>query len=97
MPGRSRPGTILSRGGPHVAARDRRHPGTYAAGLQYGVSSLIPGSGRRASRNDKVAYGDNPDNPRDPDRAEGALNRRETRNRFIPSGLANEVLTSSCG
>jgi hypothetical protein len=67
-------------------------PGTFDAGLQYGVSSLIPGSGPAGVSNDRVAYGDNPDNPRDPDRAEGAVNRRETRNRFIPSGLANEVL-----
>jgi hypothetical protein len=66
-------------------------PGTFDAGLQYGVSSLIPGSGPAGVSNDKVAYGDNPDNPRDPDRAEGTT--RETRNRFIPSGLANEVLT----
>jgi hypothetical protein len=67
--------------------------GTFDAGLQYGVSSLIPGSGPAGVANDKVAYGDNPDNPRDPDRAEGRADRRETRNRFIPSGLANEVLT----
>ena len=66
-------------------------PGTFAGGVQYGISSLIPGSGPAGMSNDKVAYGDNPDNPRDPDRAEGTT--PETRNRFIPSRLANEVLT----
>jgi len=38
--------------------------------------------------------GDNPNNPRDPDRTEAEENEEQTerRMRFIPSGLANEVL-----
>ncbi len=41
----------------------------------------------RAGRpnNDKVAYRDDPNSPRDPD------NPAETRLRFVPSGLANEI------
>ncbi len=68
-------------------------PGTFAAGLQYGLQSVVPGSGPAGIRNDGVAFGDNPDNPRDPDRAE-ATNPAdlESRNRFIPSRLAEEVL-----
>jgi len=49
-------------------------PGTFAAGLQYNnfldFRSLIPGSGPAGVTNDKLRYGDNPDNPRDPDRAD---------------------------
>lgn len=80
---------------------------TFAAGLQYGVQSLIPGSGPSGISNNKITYGDNPDNPRDPDR--GLVNslqdldrpqapnpeHLETRNRFIPSGLTEEVLLSA--
>ncbi len=68
-------------------------PGTFAAGLQYNVTSVIPGSGPAGVSNNKLVYGDNPDNPRDPDRAE-ATNPAQTefRNRFIPSGLDQEVL-----
>ncbi len=66
-------------------------PGTFAGGVQFSISSVIPGSGPAGVSNDKVAYGDNPDNPRDPDRAEGTANT-ETRLRFIPSGLTDEVI-----
>jgi hypothetical protein len=83
-------------------------PGTYAAGLQYSVLSLIPGSGPSGvSNNDpplKQIYGDDPNNPRDPDRGPNASpsdpdrpvvndeDQKETRLRFVPSGLANEIL-----
>lgn len=68
-------------------------PGTFAAGLQYNVTSVIPGSGPRGVSNDKLVYGDNPDNPRDPDRAEATEpSQKEFRNRFIPSGLDQEIL-----
>ena len=79
-------------------------PGTFAAGLQYNnyipnLHSIIPGSGPRGIVNNKLIYGDNPDNPRDPDRGlvedvGGAGNpaHLEFRNRFIPSGLDQEVL-----
>ena len=72
-------------------------PGTYEAGLQYNnlrdLRTVIPGSGPRGITNDKVAYGDNPNNPRDPDRTE-ATNpaQRESRLRFVPSAVDLEVL-----
>jgi len=53
---------------------------------QYKVQSLIPGSGPEGVQNSALTHGDNPNNPRDPD------NPAETRNRFIPSGLANEIM-----
>ena len=79
-------------------------PGTFAAGKQYSVQSLIPSSGPSGTANDKVQYGDDPDNPRDPDRGPNASpndpdrpvenddDQKETRLRFIPSGLGNEIL-----
>ena len=82
--------------------------GTFAAGRQYDVLSLIPGSGPSGVSNNasplKQTYGDNPNNPRDPDRGPNASpsdpdrpvenndDQKETRLRFIPSALANEVL-----
>ncbi|HEY2388208.1 MAG TPA: hypothetical protein VGK30_14700 [Candidatus Binatia bacterium] len=79
-------------------------PGAYAAGQQYARLSLIPGSGPSGITNDKAAYGDDPNDPRDPDRGPNASptdpdrpttnddDQKETRLRFIPSGLANEIL-----
>lgn len=83
-------------------------PGSFADGSQYGLQSVIPGSGPRGvSNNDsplKQAYGDDPGNPRDPDRGPNASpddpdrpvtnddDQKETRLRFIPSALANEIL-----
>jgi hypothetical protein len=88
-------------------------PGTFAAGKVGFLSSIVPGSGPAGTGptgpgptggNDPKVVGDNPDNPRDPDRApENSLEdldcpetpnaeHLETRNRFIPSGLANEIL-----
>jgi hypothetical protein len=82
--------------------------GTFAAGLQYDVLSLIPGSGPSGVSNNevplKLTYGDDPNNPRDPDRAANASptdpdrptanndDQKEKRVRFVPSGLGNEVL-----
>jgi len=77
-------------------------PGTFAAGLQYNnfvpnLHSVIPGSGPAGVINNKLIYGDNPDDPRDPDRGlieeePGNPENLEFRNRFIPSGLDQEVL-----
>jgi hypothetical protein len=83
-------------------------PGTFAAGKQYDLQSLIPGSGPAGISNNnpplKQQFGDDPNNPRDPDRGPNADpndpdrpatnddDQKETRLRFIPSGLANEVL-----
>ncbi|OOO02684.1 MAG: hypothetical protein USCGTAYLOR_01104 [Chromatiales bacterium USCg_Taylor] len=72
-------------------------PGTYAAGLQYenlrDLRTVIPGSGPRGITNDKIAYGDNPDDPRDPDRTEATDPRQcEFRLRFVPSAVDLEIL-----
>ncbi len=78
-------------------------PGTYEAGLYGTISSLIPGSGPSGVINDRIAFGDDPLDPRDPDRAEPAspddVNRPEQgnpahlerRNRFVPTNLVNEI------
>ena len=66
-------------------------PGTFP-GLQYQLQSLIPGSGPFGVQNTTATHGDDPNNPRDPDRFEPVSSgRTETRNRFIPSGLAAEI------
>src|SRR5450759_580838 len=54
--------------------------------------SIIPGS--PLGRKNKISvYGDNPDRPRDPDLFDAAIDsQRDFRQRFIPSGLANEIL-----
>jgi hypothetical protein len=70
-------------------------PGTFEAGLQYGFSSVVPGSGPAGIINSSEDLGDDPNDPRDPDRTEGNPAQVEFRNRFIPSGLANEVLLSA--
>ena len=76
-------------------------PGTFEAGQVGELSSLVPGSGPSGVKNDPVEYGDNPNNvgvlqasgPRDPDKfeAEDDESQAEFRQRFIPSGLANEI------
>ena len=67
-------------------------PGTFEAGKIGALQSIVPGSGPSGVKNDPRQLGDNPDNPRDPDRADATIQaQRETRLRFIPSGLDNEV------
>jgi hypothetical protein len=75
-------------------------PGTFEAGRVGAHSSLIPGSGPAGVMNGPINYGDDPNNaaplggagPRDPDRFDAKVdNQREYRQRFIPSGLANEI------
>jgi len=84
-------------------------PGTFKAGKQYDLQSVIPGSGPAGVSNNeeplKQMFGDDPNNPRDPDRAANASpndpdrpvanpsdDQKEKRLRFIPSGLGNEIL-----
>ncbi len=79
-------------------------PGTFAAGKVGALQSIVPGSGPSGVRNNPLTYGDDPSNPRDPDRGElsnvndpdrptpGNPAHLETRNRFIPSGLTDELL-----
>src|SRR5207245_9778942 len=75
-------------------------PGTFEAGQVGALQSIVPGSGPNGIKNDPVLYGDNPNNkgvvqasgPRDPDKFDADDDsQREFRQRFIPSGLANEV------
>jgi hypothetical protein len=66
-------------------------PGTFPA-LQFGLQSVIPGSGPFGVVNTAATHGDDPNNPRDPDRFEPVSSgQTETRNRFIPSGLTAEI------
>ncbi|MFC5489007.1 hypothetical protein [Dokdonella soli] len=74
--------------------------GTFEAGKIGALSSLIPGSGPSGVKNDAVHYGDDPNTagvlqgagPRDADKFDGTDDtQREFRQRFIPSGLANEI------
>jgi hypothetical protein len=79
-------------------------PGTFERGQIGARSSLIPGSGPSGISNSPQSEGDNPNIPRDPDRLlntspsdpdRGMVNNdahKETRLRFLPSGLAKEVL-----
>jgi hypothetical protein len=78
--------------------------GTFEAGKIGARQSIVPGSGPSGVKNSPVVYGDNPNDPRDPDRLqESSLEdpdrpqppnpeHVEQRLRFIPSGLANEIL-----
>jgi len=79
-------------------------PGTFEAGKIGARQSIVPGSGPAGIQNTPQAAGDNPNIPRDPDRLlntdpsdpdRGMVNNddhKEKRLRFLPSGLANEVL-----
>jgi hypothetical protein len=86
---------------------------TFAQGRVGFLSSIVPGSGPSGTGptgpgptggNDPTKFGDDPNDPRDPDRildtSEDSPDRpmqvidehKEKRLRFIPSGLANEIL-----
>jgi hypothetical protein len=68
-------------------------PGTFEAGNIGALQSIVPGSGPAGVHNDAKRLGDNPTLPRDPDKFDAEIDsQREYRERFIPSGLANEVL-----
>jgi hypothetical protein len=57
------------------------------------LQSIVPGSGPLGVINDPQRVGDNPNLPRDPDKFDADITaQREFRERFIPSGLANEIL-----
>jgi hypothetical protein len=75
-------------------------PGTFKKGQIGALQSIVPGSGPNGIKNDPVTYGDDPNNkgelqasgPRDPDKFDADDDsQREFRQRFIPSGLANEI------
>jgi hypothetical protein len=67
-------------------------PDSFQDGQVGGFDSVVPGPGPDGPPNSPVQFGDDPNDPRDPDRND-ATNpaQNETRLRFIPSGLANEV------
>jgi len=75
-------------------------PGTFEAGQVGALSSVVPGGGPSGPKNSAITYGDNPNTfgvlqgagPRDPDKFDADVeSQREFRERFIPSGLTNEV------
>src|SRR5207245_4019140 len=75
-------------------------PGTFESGLVGALSSVVPGGGPSGVTNGAITYGDNPNTagviqtsgPRDTDKFDaGVDSQREFRQRFIPSGLANEI------
>jgi len=75
-------------------------PGTFEAGLVGALSSVVPGGGPSGVTNSPITYGDNPNTagvvqasgPRDTDKFDAEIDsQREFRQRFIPSGLANEI------
>jgi hypothetical protein len=67
-------------------------PGTFEAGQIGALQSIVPGSGPAGVQNDPAVVGDNPGLPRDPDKFDADVDaQREFRQRFIPSGLANEI------
>ncbi len=67
-------------------------PGTFEAAQIGALNDLVPGSGPAGIHNDPTKYGDSPFLPRDPDKFDGDNDaQREFRDRFIPSGLANEI------
>src|SRR6185369_4506592 len=62
------------------------------------LQSIVPGNeaGENRNRRRAVAFGDNPDNPRDPDKFDSeADSNREFRERFVPSGIAREAFLNA--
>jgi hypothetical protein len=67
-------------------------PPATPSGVDPHCPSIIPGSGPEGIQNDAAIYGDDPNLPRDPDKFDAGIeSQREFRQRFIPSGLANEI------
>lgn len=71
------------------------HPplGSFADGTLGHILSIVPGSGPFGiNDNDPHIYGDNPNDPRDPDRFQAAFaSQKEFRLRSVPSGLTEEI------
>src|SRR5437868_6104687 len=69
-----------------------RPPDTFQDGEIGKLQSIVPGSGPRGINNEANVVGDNPTLPRDPDKFDADVDaQRESRQRGIPSGLANEI------
>jgi len=68
-------------------------PDAFEDGEIGALQSIVPGSGPAGKKNKPQVYGDNPNRPRDPDLFDADIQaQREFRQRFIPSGLAREIL-----
>jgi hypothetical protein len=66
--------------------------GPFEAGVLGHTFSIVPGSGPSGISNDPRIYGDNPDDPRDPDRSRATdPSQLEFRLRSVPSGLTEEI------
>jgi hypothetical protein len=71
---------------------------TFRDGEIGSMQSLVPGAGPTNFRDRKrtVAFGDNPDRPRDPDLFDSDVDaQREFRERFVPSGIAREAFLNT--
>jgi hypothetical protein len=71
---------------------------TYQDGEIGLLQSIVPGDepGENRERREAVTFGDNPDSPRDPDRFDSDVDaQREFRERFAPSGIANEAFLNA--
>jgi len=71
---------------------------TYRDGEIGLLQSIVPGDepGENRERREAVTFGDNPDSPRDPDRFDSDVDaQREFRERFVPSGIANETFLNA--
>jgi hypothetical protein len=72
---------------------------TYQDGEISARQSIVPGDEPGDNNRNKgaaVAFGDNPNRPRDPDLFDSNVDaQREFRQRFIPSGIAREVLLNA--
>ena len=70
-------------------------PDTFEDGEIGKLQSIVPGPGPAGAPNSPTLLGDNPSEtgtPRDPDKFDADVDsQREFRERFIPSGLANEI------
>ena len=68
-------------------------PDTFEDGQIGARQSIVPGPGPDGKPNKPQVYGDNPSRPRDPDLFDADVDsQREFRQRFIPSGLAREIM-----
>lgn len=71
----------------------------YPNGLISFRQSIVPGNSpgdNNRSKDLAVKFGDNPDNPRDPDRFDAEIDsQREFRERFAPSGIAREAFLNA--
>ena len=71
---------------------------TFRDGEIGALQSIVPGDepGENRNRRDAVAFGDNPDRPRDPDLFDATVDaQREFRQRSIPSGIAREAFLNT--